>query len=88
MQNVMFTRMSSKGQIIVPKAVREMLNLHTGEMFALFGEEDTIILKRIEAPSKGAFERLLRWGHEYAKKKGIKKEDVTNAIEEVRSQSG
>ena len=84
----MFTEMSSKGQIVVPEAVRKMLNLHAEEMFALFGEEDTIILKRLELPSQGAFERLFRWGHEYAKKKGLKKEDVTTAIEEVRSQRG
>ncbi len=88
LQEVMFTKMSSKGQIVVPKAVRETLNLHAGEVFALFGENDTIILKRIEAPSREDFERLLQWGHEHARKKGIKREDVRKAIEEVRGEGG
>ena len=77
--------MSSKGQIVVPKALRKMLNLHEGEIFALFGENDTLILKRIEMPSKDEFEQILRWGHEYAKKKRIKRKDIMKAIEDVRS---
>ncbi len=84
MREVAFTRMSSKGQIVVPKSLREMLGLKSGEIFAMFGENDTIILKHLETPSKDEFESLLRWGHEYAKKKGIKREDVTKAIEEIR----
>ena len=39
-------------------------------------------------PTKDEFERLLRWGSEYAKKKGIKRKDVMKAIEEVRSKGG
>ena len=85
MSEVVFTKMSSKGQIVVPKAIRQMLDLHEGEIFALFGENDTLILKRIEMPSKDEFEQILRWGHEYAKKKGIKRKDIMKAIEDVRS---
>ncbi len=88
MTNMAFTKMSSKGQIIVPKSVRELLGLHEGELFALFGEKDTIILKRIDVPTQNDLERVLRWGHEYAKKKGIKKKDVMKAVKDVRSEGG
>ena len=46
MGDVILTKMSSKGQIVIPKAMREMLGIREGEVFALFGEDDTIILKR------------------------------------------
>ena len=85
MSEVVFTKMSSKGQIVVPKALRQMLDLREGEIFALFGENDTLILKRIEMPSKDELEQILRWGHEYAKKKGIKRKDIMKTIEDVRS---
>lgn len=88
MTNVVFSKMSSKGQIVVPKSLREILGLHEGELFALFGEKDTIILKRIDVPSQNDLERILQWGHEYAKKKGIKENDVIKAITEARSEGG
>jgi len=39
-------------------------------------------------PSQNDLERILRWGHEYAKKKGFKKNDVMKAVKEVRSEGG
>ena len=51
MSDVVFTKMSSKGQIVVPKQLRKLLGFHEGEIFALFGENDTLILKRVEMPA-------------------------------------
>ena len=85
MSDIVFTKMSSKGQIVVPKQLRKLLGLNEGEIFAIFGDNDTIILKRIEMPSKDEFESLLQWGQKYAKKKGIKRKDVMKAVEDVRS---
>ena len=77
--------MSSKGQIVVPKKLRKLLGLSEGEIFAIFGDNDTIILKRIEMPSRDEFESLLQWGQKYAKKKGIKRKDVMKTVENARS---
>ena len=84
MGEVMLTRMSSKGQIVIPKALRELMDIKEGEVFAMFGEEDTIILKRVDLPSDEEFEILLRWGSEYARKRRIEREDVERAIEDER----
>ena len=85
MSDIVFTKMSSKGQIVVPKQLRKVLGLNEGEIFAVFGDNDTIILKRIEMPSKDEFESILHWGQKYAKKKGIKRKDVMKAVEDIRS---
>lgn len=85
MTDIVFTKMSSKGQIVVPKQLRNLLGLNEGEIFAIFGDNDTIILKRIEMPSKDEFESLLQWGQKYAKRKGIKRKDVMKAVEDIRS---
>ncbi len=84
MGEVMLTRMSSKGQIVIPKALRELMGIKEGEVFAMFGEDDTIILKRVDLPSDEEFETLLRWGSEYARKRRIEREDVERAIEDER----
>lgn len=84
----MITRLSSKGQIVLPKDLREALGLKSGEMFAMFGENDTIVLKRIDIPSEEEFEKLLKWGENYAKKYKITKKDVLKAIEDSRGKGG
>lgn len=80
----MITRLSSKGQIVLPKALRETLGLKSGEIFAMFGEDDTIVLKKIELPSEQEFEKLLKWGQKFAKKYKTSRKDVLRAIEEAR----
>lgn len=88
MGEVMITRLSSKGQIVLPKVLRDTLGLKSGEIFAMFGENDTIVLKKIELPSEQDFEKLLKWGQKYAKKYKISKRDVLRAIEEARGKGG
>ena len=87
MSEVSLTRLSSKGQIVVPKSLREIMGLEEGEVFALFGEGDTIILKRLELPSDKEFKRLLDWGEKYAKTHGITRKQVLKAIEDHRKGS-
>ena len=86
MSEVVFTKMSSKGQIVIPKKLREMFGYNKGEIFALRGNENTLILKKVAVPSSNELERLFKWGEEYAKSKGIKKEDVLRTIQELRNE--
>jgi len=83
MSEITITKLSSKGQIVIPKTLRKLLGLKTGEVFALFGENDTIILKKLSIPSTKEFDDLLKWGSAYAKKNNISKKDVLNAMKET-----
>lgn len=85
---MLLTKLSSKGQIVLPKALREVLGLKPGEVFAMFGDDDTIVLKRIVLPSEKEFEKLLKWGEVFAKKKRISRKDVLKAVEEMREKGG
>jgi AbrB family looped-hinge helix DNA binding protein len=85
MTEVVVTRMSSKGQIVVPLAIRKLLKLKVGEFFALVGEDDTIILKKIKIPSEDDFKMVMKWGKKYAKRMKISKQDVLDAIEAYRA---
>ena len=75
------TRMSSRGQIVVPMKLRRELNLKEGSKFIAMGVDDTIVLKKIEAPS---FDELIKRTRKFAKVRGIKKGDVERAIRRVR----
>lgn len=85
MDQIEITSLSSRGQIVIPQGVRDKLNLHEGEKFIVIGEDDTIVLKKLEVPSFKGFENLLKKTREFAKDKKIKSEDVESAVKRVRS---
>ena len=79
------TVMSSKGQIVVPKDIREELGLRTGTTFAVFGKEDTLILKKVNVPSaKEAFARIHKFGVGFAKENRLKENSVDDIIHKGR----
>ncbi len=84
MPHVATTKMSSKGQVVIPESVREALHLKSGDQFMVMSHHDTIILKSITPPSASEFSELLAKTHAAAKKAGITKKDLKDAIQEVR----
>lgn len=51
MSKVATTKMSSKGQVVIPEEVRRALDLSAGSQFVVIGEGDVVILKKISPPS-------------------------------------
>lgn len=45
------TKLSSKGQVVIPEEIRKSLHLHTGAQFIVMGKDDVVILKIITPPS-------------------------------------
>jgi AbrB family looped-hinge helix DNA binding protein len=56
MSAVATTKLSSKGQVVIPEDVRKELGLEPGAQFVVMGEGDVVILKRIEARSPRIFD--------------------------------
>lgn len=83
--NLSTTKMSSKGQVVIPESIRKTLGLESGCQFLVLGEKDAVILKTISSPSKKEFAGLLAKARKAAKAAGLEPGDVTNAIAEVRA---
>lgn len=83
--NLATTRLSSKGQVVIPEEIRKSLGLKTGVQFVVIGRGDAIIFKTISAPSFDEFDHLIKESHRQARKAGLKKSDVAKAIKKVRS---
>ncbi|MFH1239777.1 MAG: AbrB/MazE/SpoVT family DNA-binding domain-containing protein [Candidatus Diapherotrites archaeon] len=47
-----FTKLSSKGQVVIPGTIRNKMGLSEGDAFAVVGDKDTLLLKRIKIPSR------------------------------------
>ncbi len=84
MANVSTTKMSSKGQVVIPENIRKNLNLKTGAQFIVVGEKDVVILKSISPPSLDEFGELISKARRDGKKAGLKKSDIQEAIKKVR----
>jgi len=84
MENIEITSISSRGQVVIPQNLRERLRINTGEKFVVIGENNTIVLKKLEMPSFNGVDKLLKKTREFTKKKGLKESDIKEAIKNVR----
>jgi len=82
--NIATTKLSSKGQIVIPEKVRKELGLEPGAQFVVMGEGDVVILKKIEAPDRREFLALVRKVRGQARQAGMKRSDVKKAVRASR----
>jgi AbrB family looped-hinge helix DNA binding protein len=85
METVATTRMSSKGQIVIPEAIRKQLNLTTGMQFIVVGEGDIVILKAISAPELKPFDTLIQQARQQAEEAGLEQDEIEQAILKARN---
>lgn len=81
------TKMSSRGQVVIPEDVRKSLGLEPGARFVVMGERDTIVLKLISTPSREHIRNLLEKVRAQARRAGVTQKDVRAAIRHVRRQN-
>lgn len=86
MSDLATTKLSSKGQVVIPDDVRKRLKLKTGTQFVVIGEDDVVILKTITPPSMNDFDSLIAKARKQGKEAGLKKSDIAAAITKVRKQ--
>ncbi len=78
------TKMSSKGQIVIPEDIRNRLGLKTGDKFLVMGDKDVVILKTLLNPSFEEFDDLIKAARKQARTAGLKRSDIANAISQSR----
>ncbi len=84
MSTIATTRMSSRGQVVIPERVRNDLGLKTGDQFVVVAEGGVVVLKGISEPSMAEFDAVVRKARRQAKAAGLRREDLSNAIAKVR----
>ena len=87
MDNLATTRMSSKGQVVIPETIRKRLNLKEGAQFIVVGEGDVVILKAIIAPSLESFDALIQKARQQAEVAGLKRADISSAVIKARGKT-
>ena len=86
MQTLATTKMTSKGQVVIPEAIRKSLHLEAGNQFVVVAHDDVVILKTIKMPSVDELNLLVNKVRSQAKAAGLKKADIAATIKAVRAE--
>ena len=79
------TKVSSKGQVVIPANVRKAARLKKGERILAIAIDDTIVLKKIVDKS---FEETLKPVWARVRRMGLLEEDINALIDEARNKAG
>lgn len=85
--DVEITRLSSKGQVVLPLRTRKRLNAKEGTLFAVVGTSDSVMLKKVSTPSRDelldSIKSMAKEATHILKSEGMKEKDVVRTA--VRS---
>lgn len=87
MSSVEIASLSSKGQIVIPSAIRDDIGVKSGSKFVVISDGSNILLKPIEKPKMETFKNLIKKSQGYSRKYGLKKADLAKTIKRVRNAS-
>lgn len=80
----MLTRLSSKGQTVLPKAIREMARLEAGDELEVGYSGGMIVLRKAEPLDTRRVRRLLKEGRKLPEMTDDDRNAVDDAIRRVR----
>ena len=79
------TKLGERGQVVIPQEFREHMGLKSGDKFIVIERGDTLMFKRLRAPSIEEFDKMIKKGHERAKKLGLTEKDLEEARKRSRT---
>ena len=82
---VSITKISSKGQVVIPQEIREKLKVEEGNLLAVTQQDGMICMKKVEIPKIMTWKEATEPFRTAAKKSGFTKEDLDILIEESKS---
>lgn len=75
---------STKGQVVIPRAIRKSLGITSGSKLVVMTDGENVLMKPIGPTRKESFEELLRESSRLADEAGLTPADVDEVIKEVR----
>lgn len=78
------TAVSSKGQVVLPKAIRDSLSLISGAKLMVMSDGENILLKPIRKPDISEFRSMMEKAEQWASDVGMSEDDIDSAIKAVR----
>jgi len=88
MTEIEITRASSRGQIVLPKSIREQIGINSGDFFVVYSDGDTIFIKKLEMKRiKKLFEETSKEFKKHAVRKGLTRKMIEEAVANERKKT-
>jgi AbrB family looped-hinge helix DNA binding protein len=84
MSTLATTKMSSRGQVVIPENVRNDLGLKVGDQFVVVARNGAVVLQGIEKPSMKDFDALIQKARRQARKAKLTRGAVAAAVVAAR----
>jgi AbrB family looped-hinge helix DNA binding protein len=84
MSTLATTKMSCRGQVVIPETVRNEMGLKAGAQFVVISQGDVVMLKVLSPPSAEEFSALQKRLRRKARAAGLTQKDVTKAVVDAR----
>lgn len=82
------TRLSEKGQVVIPNEVRRSMGLKEGTRFLVVGLDDTIVLRKLElSQERMRLKQLMEKSRIKAEKVGFTEKEIDRLIHSYRKVS-
>ena len=89
--DIEITKMTSKGQVVIPQSLRQNKSIKEGEKFLVYDMGDSIVLKRVKGLEKSKnineFEEAFASMWKTAKSRIITKRDIEREIKAHRKEN-
>ena len=84
---VELTSVSTKGQVVIPKRIRQELGISESSKLMVMADGENILMKVISPPKLDSFKDLINESRQMARDADMKESDVQDLIDEVRSEN-
>jgi len=83
--SIELSRLSERGQIVIPAEIRKSMRLKEGERFIVMGLDDTIVLRKLElSKERLRLKDLIQRSRKKASKVGFSEKEIQELIEKTR----
>ena len=79
------TKMSSRGQVVIPEMVRQQLRLEPGTEFIVVAKDDVIVLQRLSMPVWKEFDTLVAESGRQARHLSLAMQNLKRAFIKMRN---
>ncbi len=78
------TKVSSRGQVVIPQSLRRRIGIKSGSKLLVLSDGESVLLKPISSPNIQEFAELIRESRILARERSLKKGDVGKTLKRVR----
>lgn len=84
MRSPFTTRMSSRGQVVIPGPVRKVLAIEPGTPFLVMARKDTVVLHRLQEPPWQFFDDMVKDAEKQGRQHDAAMQAFTKLLKKLR----